>query len=213
VDQVDRDFVLKQINAQLEGDQILESDIISERSGVRPLVIEKAAEANNADWHALSRKHVIEANEQNRVISVLGGKLTDCLNVGQEVVAELRKLGFSVAKPKDWFGEGSQDRKQEFVQLVASRCADADAAKRISESTWRRQGERGFEIFSSANELTELVSGLGITEQEIEFIAHDEEVRNREDLLRRRLPVAMARSAAEIESNAKLQELLTRLGL
>ena len=213
VDQVDRDFVLKQINAQLEGDQILESDIISERSGVRPLVIEKAAEANNADWHALSRKHVIETNEQNRVISVLGGKLTDCLNVGQEVVAELKKLGFSVAKPKNWFGEGRQDRKQEFAQLVASRCADADAAQRIAESTWRRQGERGFEIFSSANELTELVPGLGITGQEIEFIAHSEEVRNREDLLRRRLPVAMARSAAEIDSNSKLQGLLTRLGL
>ena len=213
VDQVDRDFVLKQINAQLEGDQILPSDIISERSGVRPLVIEKAAEAQTADWHALSRKHVIETNEKNRVISVLGGKLTDCLNVGQEVVAELRKLGFQVSKPRNWFGEGAQDRKAEFADLVAKLCADPEVAKRIAEATWRRQGERGFEILGSANEVSEIVPGLGISAQEIEFIAKNEEIQTREDLLRRRLPVAMARSGAEIADNTKLQELLRSLGL
>lgn len=213
VDQVDRDFVLKQINAQLEGDQILASDIISERSGVRPLVIEKAAEAQTADWHALSRKHVIETNEKNRVISVLGGKLTDCLNVGQEVVAELRKLGFQVSKPTNWFGESVQDRKAEFATLVAKLSADPEAAKRIAEATWRRQGERGFEILGSANEVSEIVPGLGISAQEIEYIAKNEEIQTREDLLRRRLPVAMARSGAEIADNTKLQELLRSLGL
>lgn len=213
VEQVDRDFVLKQINAQLEGDQILPSDVISERSGVRPLVIESAAEADTADWHQLSRKHVIELDRQRGVITVLGGKLTDCLNVGQEVVAELRKLGFQVTKPKHWFGEGDQSLKLNFEHLVKARCSNLAAAERIIESTWRRQGERAIELLSQHATITELIPGLGITAEEVEFIALHEDVKTREDLLRRRLPIAMARSQAEIEQNSQLQQLLSRLGL
>jgi glycerol-3-phosphate dehydrogenase len=213
VEQVDRDFVLKQINAQLEGEKILPEDIISERSGVRPLVIENASDAATSDWHALSRKHVIEADAAKSVITVLGGKLTDCLNVGQEVVAELKSLGFKVQKPKHWFGEGEQDQKALFAQSVAQKCKDPIAAERITESTWRRQGERAIEIFAQSHTLTELVTGLGITAQEIEYIARHEDVKTREDLLRRRLPIAMARSEREIADNGPLQDLLDRLGL
>jgi glycerol-3-phosphate dehydrogenase len=213
VDQVDRDFVLKQINAQLEGDQILPSDIISERSGVRPLVIEKASQASTADWHQLSRKHVIETDSSNAVVTVLGGKLTDCLNVGQEVVAELKKLGFQVSKPKHWFGEGDQDQKAAFWKLVLDRSKDEAVATRIAESTWRRQGPRAIEMLAQAPKLTELIAGLGITAEEIEYIARHEDVKTREDLLRRRLPIAMARSQKEIEDNGPLQDLLNRLGL
>jgi glycerol-3-phosphate dehydrogenase len=213
VDQIDRDFVLKQINAQLEGDQILPSDIISERSGVRPLVIENADEASTSDWHQLSRKHVIETDSSSAVVTVLGGKLTDCLNVGQEVVAELKKLGFPVTKPKHWFGEGEQDQKAAFLKMVLDRSQEAAVGTRIAESTWRRQGPRAIEILAQAPKLTELIAGLGITAQEIEYIARHEDVKNREDLLRRRLPIAMARSQKEIEDNGPLQDLLDRLGL
>ena len=213
VEQVDRDFVLKQINAQLEGDQILPEDIISERSGVRPLVIENAAQASTLDWHQLSRKHVIEADHAKSVVTVLGGKLTDCLNVGQEVVAELKKLGFKVQRPQNWYGEGSQDLKEEFAKQVAAKSKNPETAKRIAESTWRRQGERSIEILAQSQSLTEMIPGLGITAQEIEYIALHEDVKTREDLLRRRLPIAMARSEKEIADNGPLQDLLERLGL
>ena len=213
VEQVDRDFVLKQINAQLEGDQILPSDIISERSGVRPLVIEKASQASTADWHQLSRKHVIETDTEKSVVTVLGGKLTDCLNVGQEVVAELKKLGFAVTKPKHWFGEGVQDQKAAFLKLVLDRSKDEAVAARIADSTWRRQGPRAIEMLAQTPKLTEVVEGLGITAQEIEFIARHEDVKTRDDILRRRLPIAMARSQKEIDDNGPLQDLLERLGL
>lgn len=214
VEQVDRDFVLKQINAQLEGDQILPSDVISERSGVRPLVIESADQANTADWHQLSRKHVIELDRDKAVVTVLGGKLTDCLNVGQEVVAELKQLGFAVRKPKDWFGEGEQNLRPHFEQLVRARCGDdPEAAERIIDSTWRRQGAMAIELLSQNATISELIPGLGITVEEVEFIARHEDVKTREDLLRRRLPVAMARSQQEIDQNTRLQELLLSLGL
>lgn len=213
VEQIDRDFVLKQINAQLEGDQILPSDIISERSGVRPLVIENADQAATLDWHQLSRKHVIEADALKSVVTVLGGKLTDCLNVGQEVVAELKKLGFRVSKPANWFGEGDQTLKDSFAKQVLEKSQSAAIAERITESTWRRQGARAIELFGNSKHLSEMVQGLGITAEEIEYIAKHEDVKTREDLLRRRLPIAMARSQKEIDDNGPLQDLLARLGL
>jgi glycerol-3-phosphate dehydrogenase len=213
VDPIDREFVLRQINNQLEGIEITAEQIISERSGVRPLVIENAAQANTQDWHQLSRKHVIEVDSRKAVVSVLGGKLTDCLNVGQEVVDEFSRLGFKVSKPSDWFGEGDQSRFTQFAEQLVARCSSASEAQRIAESIWRRHGERSFEILADGQELTDLVPGLGITEQEVNYIIRHEDVVTREDLLRRRLPIAMSRSEAEIAANSKLQALLEAAGL
>jgi len=222
----DREFLLRQINAQLELAQPLtEADVLAERSGVRPLVIEaqdSADAAETADWHQLSRKHVLEANLERRVVSILGGKLTDCLNVGEEICAELAKLGHQLGTAKTWYGEGDQRQKAEFFGLVRHLidpglpATEAEAASaRIAEGIWRRQGESGFEILSMLGDanIRELIAGLGITEQEIRYIVSNEQVRTREDLLRRRLPIAMSRSEAELAANAELAALLTELGL
>ncbi len=61
--------------------------------------------------------------------------------------------------------------------------------------------------------LTELIEGLGITEQEIRHIAMAEMITTREDLLRRRLPVKMSRSDKELSANKPLEKLLVELGL
>jgi glycerol-3-phosphate dehydrogenase len=122
-------------------------------------------------------------------------------------------LGFKVQRPKHWFGEGEQDQKALFAKSVHEKCSDAQVAERIVESTWRRQGVRALEIFAQARTLTELIPGLGITSHEVEYIAKHEDVKTREDLLRRRLPIAMARSEREIADNGPLQDLLERLGL
>jgi glycerol-3-phosphate dehydrogenase len=50
--------------------------------------------------------------------------------------------------------------------------------------------------------------GLAITFGELAVIAENEEVKTAEDLLRRRLPIAMARSKQEIKDNQKLQSFL-----
>ena len=206
----DRDFVLRQINNQLELDEPITADqIVSERCGVRPLVVEGGKSGDVADWHQLSRKHVVEANKQRRVVTILGGKLTDCLNVGEEIVAEIKSFGHTVTKPRDWFGEGSQARRAEFYELVLSR--SGQGADEIASGLWRRHGEKAFEILSE--QPVELIPGLGITEEEIRFIVANEQVQNREDLLRRRLPVAMARSEAELRNNEALEALLVELGL
>lgn len=207
----DIDFVLRQINAQMElATPITKDQIVSARCGVRPLVVESAGEGKIADWHQLSRKHVIEGNKQRRVITVLGGKLTDCLNVGEELVGELNRFGLKVKVPGRWFGEGNQSRKEEFFDHV--RKFAAQTPNLIADGLWRRHGEQAFEIVGQQT-LTDLIPGLGITEQEIRYIAKTEQVVRREDLLRRRLPISMVRSEAEIAGNAALQKLLVELGL
>ncbi len=207
----DREFVLRQINAQLELEEpITLAQVVSERCGVRPLVVEGNDDGKVADWHQLSRKHIIETSDAKKTVTILGGKLTDCLNVGEEVIAEVRKLGHAPNDPGMWFGEGSQVRKGEFFGVVAS-LAPSDEAERIAEGIWRRHGERGFDFLS--DDIHEIIPGLGITENEIRHIVRHELVTSRNDLLRRRLPVKMARSEKELDSNQKLNALLVELGL
>ncbi len=207
----DIEFVLRQINAQMElQNPITKEQIVSARCGVRPLVIESAGEGKIADWHQLSRKHVIEGNKQRKVIPVLGGKLTDCLNVGEELVGELNRFGLKVKVPGRWFGEGNQSRKDEFFELVRENAAHTPNL--IADGLWRRHGEKAFEIVGQ-EPLVDLIPGLGITEQEVRHIATTEQVVRREDLLRRRLPISMARSDEEIAANQALQKLLVELGL
>lgn len=207
----DIDFVLRQINAQLElAKPITREQIVSSRCGVRPLVVDNPGEGATADWHQLSRKHVIEGNKNRKVITILGGKLTDCLNVGMELVGELNRFGQKVKVPGRWFGEGSQLRKDEFFDLI--RASGVSDSKLIADGLWRRHGERAFEIVAN-QPIENLLPGLGITSQEIRYIVKNEHVQRREDLLRRRLPISMSRSDKELLDNGPLQKLLVELGL
>ena len=58
---------------------------------MRPLVTLGQGKVGG-DWTSLSRKHEIETDVERRHISIFGGKLTDCLNVGKEVCAWVRRL-------------------------------------------------------------------------------------------------------------------------
>ena len=101
VTEEDRQFVLDNINKRLNLDKPLsETDIISERCGVRPLVI-KSGEKNNTneEWMKLSRKHAVDVDCEKKHISIFGGKLTDCLNVGEEICEAVRQLGIHLP---DW---------------------------------------------------------------------------------------------------------------
>ena len=54
--------------------------------GVRPLVVKtRGRRQTHVDWTSLSRKHEIERDDDLNVVTIFGGKLTDCLNVGEEV--------------------------------------------------------------------------------------------------------------------------------
>lgn len=207
VTDADREFLLNQANRCLNlATPLTNRDIIAERCGVRPLVIKDASTLDKIDWISLSRKHVVELNQEINTISIFGGKLTDCLNVGQEVVQLVKKIGIQTTKPKKWFGEESIEVPVQLKNLIAG--FHENEAEEISIQLWRRHGKDAFEIVQrwfDQPQLSDLVfSGLFFTRGELEYIFENEHVCLQEDLLRRRTPIALLRTLAEIE-NANLK--------
>ena len=101
----DRSFVLDNINRCLNLDTPLtRDDIISERCGVRPLVVESGGAVESGDWTKLSRKHVIEVDGEHLALSVYGGKLTDCIN-GNEVCEYISQMGVERSTENIVYGE------------------------------------------------------------------------------------------------------------
>ena len=116
----DRRFVLDNINKRLRLPKPLaEDDVIAERCGVRPLVVEGSGNGGS-DWMQLSRKHAIETDAAIGHLTIFGGKLTDCLNVGEEICAEVVKLGVSLPHPEwPWYGEPPQAVREEYFRQAA----------------------------------------------------------------------------------------------
>ena len=96
-----------------------------------------------------------------------------------------------------------------FLQQVQSLCLSTESADRVAAGLWRRHGMQAQHIIDSTSHLLEEVfEGTGITYPEVSHIIHTEMVIKAEDVLRRRLPLAMLRSEGDIASNDKLQEIL-----
>lgn len=208
----DREFVLRQINLSMTLDQPLTvDDIISERCGVRALVVDRNKDNSKSDWHKLSRKHSVETDPQG-VISILGGKFTDCINVGEEIVQKVKKFIPVAPSAKPWFGEDSSKLRASYDLAAAGLIKQGAVTSEVANQLWRRHGSRALSILEKLKtqpESRDLVfEGLAITFAELAEIAAKEEVKTAEDLLRRRLPIAMARSKQEIKENKKLQSFL-----
>lgn len=197
----DRDFVLENINKRLDLDRPLTpADVISERCGVRPLVVEQGDTGGEADWTKLSRKHAIDVDEAARHVSIFGGKLTDCLNVGEEVCAALRRLGIALPHPDHiWFGEPGPAVRDEFFHQA--RLMDLDqhtapwASEPLSKRLWRRYGARAIGMLEDIRRDPTMAEVMIETSEyircEIARTAKHEMVLHLEDFLRRRSKIAL----------------------
>jgi glycerol-3-phosphate dehydrogenase len=117
----DRQFFLDNVNQLLDlSKPLTQADIIAERCGVRPLAIK--SKGGVADWIQLSRKHAIDTNKIDKYLSIFGGKLTDCINVGDEVAGLVKKLGITLPYENfKWYGEPNDTVRDEFfhrAQLI-----------------------------------------------------------------------------------------------
>jgi glycerol-3-phosphate dehydrogenase len=196
----DRRFVLDNINKRLRLPRPLtEADVIAERCGVRPLAVRGEADGK-VDWLTLSRKHVIEVAERDAHVSIFGGKLTDCLNVGEEVCAIARGLGVGLPDPdRRWYGEPDEDLHQEFLLQAARMDLDGMTSPRSSEKLtvrlWRRYGAQAFGLLESIRadpRMGEvLIEGAEYLRCEIELAARREMVTKLDDFLRRRSKIAL----------------------
>ena len=209
----DRDFVLEQANRCLNlVKPLTKDDIISERCGVRPLVVKGKKDVSKIEWTALSRKHEIEVNKKTKIITIFGGKLTDCVNVGEEVVDYVRKLGISIPKVKKWYGEDDQKIfktfETDFKQLIGISENDIEV---IAPAIWRRHGNESFKILEIMKQdpqnRVRIFPDLDLTYAETLFIAQNEMVQMPEDIWRRRTAISLLRTKEEMAQNPLIQRI------
>jgi glycerol-3-phosphate dehydrogenase len=209
----DRRFVLDNINKRLNLAQPLtEADVIAERCGVRPLVVAGQGEGGN-DWLQLSRKHAVEVDHALKHVSVFGGKLTDCLNVGQEVFDLVRGLGVEAPYPtRRWYGESPEARDEFFHQarLMDLDALTASGSETLSTRLWRRYGRDALPMLEAIrrdpHEAEQLIEGAEYLRCEIELTARREMVTRLEDFLRRRSKIALVIREDEIRTAPGLRE-------
>lgn len=211
----DRRFVLENINKRLNLPKPLtEADVIAERCGVRPLVVE-AGGAGSSDWLQMSRKHEIDVDEGRRHVSVFGGKLTDCLNVGEEICAIARRLGVELPHPKRrWYGEPPDEVRDAFfhqAQLLDLDTMTAPhASEKLSTRLWRRYGAEALPMLEAIRadpSMAEvLIEGAEYIRAEIEQTARREMVTRLDDFLRRRSKISLVISREELARAPGLRE-------
>jgi len=209
----DRDFVLDNVNALLDLDPPLKrSDVIAERCGVRPLAVRRGS-SERADWVKLSRKHEIDVDEDQPSISIFGGKLTDCLNVGEEICDIVSEQGIDLPhRDKRWYGEPSASTRKEFMHqamlMELDNMTDPSSSEPLSERFWRRYESSAFELLERIREDRSqarlVIENAEYTRCEIELAARQEMIVKLEDFLRRR---------SKIELVVRRQDILHAPGL
>nr|WP_300313669.1 FAD-dependent oxidoreductase [Halomonas sp.] len=217
VDVTDEDiaFVLDNINKRLCLDKPLEkSDIISTRCGVRPLAI-KASNGNDRDFLQLSRKHAIDTDSGTAHISIFGGKLTDCLNVGEEIVDEVKQLGVTIPHPHyRWYGEPPEAVKKAFLHQARLMNLDAmtspESSEPLTTRLWRRYGAQAMDMLEAIREDPRqgelLIEGTEYLRCELYQAQRREMITRLEDFLRRRSKISLVATDEQIRQSPGLME-------
>lgn len=211
----DRRFILDNINRCLQLEQPLTTaDIIAERVGVRPLVMADDG-SGNRDWMQLSRKHAVEVNAAEHHISIFGGKLTDCLNVGEEITQRVQELGVALSHPhRRWYGEPPDEVRDEFFHEAALMRLDdmtpPTSSERLSSRLWRRYAGEAIvlleQIRADPSMAELLIEGAEYLRCEIEQAARREMIVKLEDFLRRRSKISLVIPRDAVRHAAGLRE-------
>ena len=211
----DRRFVLDNINRCLSLDRPLqESDIIAQRCGVRPLAVDQDP-GETSDFLELSRRHSIEVDDPTHHLSVFGSKLTDCINVGEEVCERIEALGVPLARSKvPWYGEPPLEAREAYLREARAMNLDAFTAAYASEPLsarlWRRYAARATDLLAriraDPREAEILIEGTEYTRCEIGLTAEREMIVTLEDFLRRRSKIALVMREREIRNANGLME-------
>jgi glycerol-3-phosphate dehydrogenase len=185
--------------------------VVAERAAVRPLVVPEQGQVDESDWLSLSRRHQIEVDPRRRVVTILGGKLTDCVNVGTEVCGHVAGLGIALPARTAWYGEDDPRSRPEVLRLAGDALHGRPGGAALADALWRRQGRRAVQVVTAwqrdpAN-AEELYPGTGLTRAELALMADSELVVTLEDLFRRRTTLSQIRSAAQLRNHPATLEL------
>jgi glycerol-3-phosphate dehydrogenase len=181
---------------------------------VRPLAVSRAG-AGSSDWLQLSRKHVVEASREGSYLSIFGGKLTDCLNVGEEVATQVQALGVRLPYPEEeWYGEPAGETRREFLHQAKLMNLDAMTSPSSSEKPtsrlWRRYGAEALGLLEDIRadpRMSEvLIEKAEYLRCEIAQAARREMIVKLDDFLRRRSKIALVIRKDELRDAPGLRE-------
>ena len=214
VDDEDRDFILNNANELLNlSSPLTKEDIIAERCGVRPLAV--SGESESANWMELSRKHHVEVSKADAHISIFGGKLTDCINVGEEIIEIVADLGVQLpVEPRRWYGEPDVRVKEEFIVqarlLGLDGLTDPRSSEPLTDRLWRRYGANAFEMLETVREnprnAERLMGHAEYLRCEIEQAGRREMITKLDDFLRRRSKISLVVRRHDIIDDPGLRE-------
>jgi len=214
----DIDFLLGQINARMDlPAPLTRGDIIAERCGVRPLVVKRrSGDHSDVDWTKLSRKHAIETDRTRGVVTVFGGKLTDCINVGEEIAAAIEGLGVPLEPDlHNWYGEPAPATRDEFYRQARLMQLDRYRAKAetepLTDRLWRRYGRQAFTMLDAIREdprmAEDIMGSADYLRVELHAAARTEMVTRLEDFMRRRSKIDLVVHDDDIAESAGLAEV------
>ncbi|HEY6907721.1 MAG TPA: glycerol-3-phosphate dehydrogenase/oxidase [Myxococcales bacterium] len=212
----DRRFVLENINKRLRLSRPLtEADIVAERCGVRPLAVEGGAGSPSRDWTQLSRKHAIETDAAARRVTIFGGKLTDCINVGEEICETVRGLGVELPfAGRVWYGEPPEVVRDEYFHQARLMDLDAltapQASEKLSTRLWRRYAGEALGLLEAIRrdprEAEVIIETSEYIRCELEEAARREMVVKLDDFMRRRSKIALVVRREEVRAAPGLRE-------
>jgi len=213
----DRRFVIDNINKRLNLKKpLMFDDIIAERCGVRPLVVKVNGNGGDErDWMQMSRKHEIDVSKDTCHISIFGGKLTDCVNVGNEVSEIVAGMGIDLPYPAyKWYGEPHPSVREEYIHQAKLMNLDSytspESIEQLSNRLWRRYDQRALELLAEIREdphqAEVLIKGTDYIRCEIRLAKQQEMVTKLEDFLRRRSKIALVVRHEDIKNAQGLME-------
>lgn len=212
----DRDFILDNINKRLKLAKPLgKEDIIAERWGVRPLAVKGGGDGADRDFLQLSRKHAVDINHPEKHISIFGGKLTDCVNVGDEISDVVGHMDIPIPFPAHkWYGEPPSALREEFEHrarlMNLDGYTDPTSTEKLSSRYWRRYGMEAFDLLEHIREEPRqaevLIKATEYTRCELHHKSQYEMIVKLEDFLRRRSKIALVVREDEIRASPGLLE-------
>ena len=146
-------------------------------------------------------------DNEKRYLSIFGGKLTDCINVGEEVASHVQNLGISLPQPKKvWYGESSNEVKAEFEYRASLIGLDdmtpSYSSEKLSTRLWRRYDIHALQILDEIQrdptQAEQLMENAEYIRAELHYAARREMVTTLEDFLRRRSKIEMVLKKSEI---------------
>ena len=168
------------------------------------------------DWTKLSRKHAVEVDRKHQIVTVFGGKLTDCLNVGEEVAAAIESLGVPLEKDlHNWYGEPSEPTRDEFYRqarlMKLDSLRDKPGVEPLTDRLWRRYGRRAFAMLDAIREdssmAEDIMGSADYLRVELHAAARSEMVTRLEDFMRRRSKIELVVSDDDIRQSSGLREV------